>query len=173
MVAVIEHSTLVARRTESAQTIVLRPAVLEHLARYNQINWWKCEAGGQLFASLTDAYLDVSQATGPYRGDFRSRFGYRSKPTSAQREIQRQRDLGLYYCGDWHTHPQQFPRASGEDFETIVKLQVRSDLRLGAVLMVIQGTAPGAAGLAVYVCNGGRVVQWSVEELGHDVPHTP
>lgn len=173
MGVVMGHSALVARLTESAQTIILRPAVLEHLARHMQTTWWKCEAGGQLFASLTDAHLDVSLATGPYRGDFRSRFGYRSKPASAQREIQRQRALGLYYCGDWHTHPQQLPRASGEDVETIVKLQARSDLRLGAVLMIIQGTAPRAAGLAVYVCNGGSVVQWSVEELSHEATHAP
>jgi len=34
----------------SGQTIVLQPAVLAHLRRYQQHRWWQTEAGGQLFA---------------------------------------------------------------------------------------------------------------------------
>lgn len=165
MAGVIRVGGVVARLADSAQEIVLRPAVIAHMHRYRQTNWWKREAGGQLFASLTDTVLDVSVATGPYRNDFRSRFGYRSAPAVAQREIVKQREHGLYYCGDWHTHPQAFPAASGEDFETIAKLQARSDLRLGAVLMVILGTALDARGVAVYVCNSGTTVRWTTSAL--------
>lgn len=163
MASTLAQESLIARRPESSQTIVLRPSVLSYMERYKQTNWWKCEAGGQLFASLTDDHLDVSLATGPYRGDLRTRFGYRSQPSSAQRQIQRQRNLGLYYCGDWHTHPEQHPTASGEDLDTIMKLKVRSDLRLGAILMVIQGTSSGPEGLAIYVCDGGSTIRWNLE----------
>ena len=162
---VIEVTGVIARLAESAQEIVLRPAVIEHMRRHRQTSWWKREAGGQLFARLTDTVLDVVLATGPYGPDFRSRFGYRSSPASAQREIQRQRENGLYYCGDWHTHPQQFPTASGDDFATIAKLQARSDLRLGAVLMVILGTAPDQRGVAVYVRTSETTVQWTTSAM--------
>lgn len=165
MARVIKVGGVVARLAESAQEIVLRPAVIEHMHRHRQTNWWKREAGGQLFARLTDTVLDVVLATGPYGPDFRSRFGYRSAPASAQREIRKQREYGLYYCGDWHTHPQQFPAASGDDFETIAKLQARSDLRLGAVLMVILGTALDQRGVAVYVRTSETTVQWTTSAM--------
>lgn len=165
MVGVIEIGGVVARLTESAQEIVLRPAVIKHMHRHRQTSWWKREAGGQLFARLTDTVLDVVLATGPYGSDFRSRFGYRSVPASAQREIRKQREYGLYYCGDWHTHPQQFPAASRDDFDTIAKLQARSDLRLGAVLMVILGTALDQRGVAVYVRTSETTLQWMTNAM--------
>jgi hypothetical protein len=165
MAGVIEVGGVVARLSGSAQDIVLRPAVIEHMHRHRQTSWWKREAGGQLFARLADTVLDVVLATGPYGSDFRSRVGYRSAPASAQREILKQREYGLYYCGDWHTHPQQFPAASGDDFETIAKLQARSDLRLGAVLMVIVGTALDQRGLAVYVRTSEATVQWTTSAM--------
>jgi len=160
MAGVIEIGGVVARLAESAQEIVLRPSVIEHMHRYRQTSWWKREAGGQLFARLTETMLDVVFATGPYGPDFRARFGYRSAPASAQRAIRKQREYGLYYCGDWHTHPQKFPTASGEDLETIAKLQARSDLRLRSVLMVILGTALDQRGVAVYVRTSDSSVQW-------------
>lgn len=165
MARVVEVGGMVARLAESAQEIVLRRAVIEHMHRQRQTSWWKREAGGQLFARLTDTVLDVVLATGPYSHDFRSRFGYRSAPASAQREIWKQRKCGLYYCGDWHTHAQQFPAASGDDFETIAKLQAQSDLRLGAVLMVIVGTALDQRGVAVYVRTSGITVQWTTSAM--------
>ena len=165
MAGVIEVGGVVARLAESAQEIVLRPAVIEHMHRHRQTSWWKREAGGQLFAKLSDRTLDVVLATGPYGSDFRSRFGYRSAPVSAQREIRKQRECGLYYCGDWHTHPQQFPAASSEDFKTIAKLQARSDLRLGVVLMVILGTALDQRGVAVYVRTSETTVQWTTSAM--------
>lgn len=165
MAGVIEVGGVVARHAESMQEIVLRPAVIEHMHRHRQTSWWKCEAGGQLFAKFNDTVLDVVLATGPYHSDFRSRFGYRSAPASAQREIRKKRECDLYYCGDWHTHPQRFPAASDEDFETIAKLQARSDLRLGAVLMVILGTALDQRGVAVYVRTSETIVQWTTSVM--------
>lgn len=165
MVGVTEVRGVIARLPNSEQEIVLRPAVIEHMGRHRQTSWWKREAGGQLFARLTDTVLDVVLATGPYSPDFRSRFGYRSAPASAQREILKQRECGLYYCGDWHTHPQQFPAASRDDFETIKKLQARSDLRLGAVLMVILGTSLDQKGVAVYVRTSDTTVQCTTSAM--------
>lgn len=165
MARVIQVGGVVARLAESAQEIVLHPAAIEHMHRHRQTSWWKREAGGQLFARLTDTTLDVMLATGPYASDFRSRFGYRSAPASAQQEIRRQREHGLYYCGDWHTHPEQFPAASREDFETIAKLQARSDLRLGVVLMVILGTALDERGVAVYVRTSETTSQWATSAM--------
>lgn len=145
-----------------AQPIVLRKSALDYMARYRQNRFWELEAGGQLFGHLKDGTLEIKVATGPYRGDLRARFGYRSKPDCAQREIEKQRGLGLYYCGDWHTHPQAHPTASAEDLGTISKMVQRSDFRLSCVVMVIQGTAEGALGVAVYTSSGDAPRRWKV-----------
>lgn len=146
----------------SAQHIVLRKSALDYMARYIQNRLWKLEAGGQLFGHLKDGTLEIKVATGPYLGDLRTRFGYRSKPDCAQREIKKQRGRGLYYCGDWHTHPQTHPTASTEDLSTISKMVQRSDFRLSCMVMVIQGTDDGAQGVAVYTSSGDAPKRWEV-----------
>lgn len=148
----------------STQTIILRKLVLNHMARYRQSRWWKLEAGGQLFGCLEDDALVVNLATGPYRGDLRTRFGYRSKPDRAQREILSQRAQGLYYCGDWHTHPESHPTASGEDLGTVSKMMNRSDLRMSTIVMVIQGTALEAQGVALYTSDGDSPIRWMIAD---------
>ena len=157
-----QEALIVARLCSSSQVIVLRPRVLKHIGRYRQTKWWQREAGGQLFGLVTDKVLHVELATGPYQGDLRSRYNYRSHPGLAQREILRQRELGLYYCGDWHTHPEPRPTASDEDMQTISTLAKRSDLRLNCVVMLIQGAGMGADGLAVYSSDGSAPVKWSI-----------
>jgi hypothetical protein len=145
-----------------SQVILLNKSVLDHFAAHRQTGLRKREAGGQLFAKLDVGMLKIEVATGPYRSDHRSRFSYRSDPGLAQREIIKKKKSGLYYCGDWHTHPEDRPLASREDLRTIATLASRSDLRLNCVVMIIQGVLQGAEGLAVYSSNGVAVDRWTV-----------
>lgn len=153
---------LVARIPSSSQVIVLKYDVLNYVARYKQDTRYKFEAGGQLFCSISEFGIEIIRATGPYHGDKRSRFSYRSDPLKAQHEIFKQRKRGLYYCGDWHTHPEPIPSASQEDLETIATVVQRSEVRLSSLVMLIQGTSDGPAGIAVYSSDGGLPIKWIV-----------
>jgi integrative and conjugative element protein (TIGR02256 family) len=164
MDAITMGPVVVATLPTSSQLIILQKGVLEYLAEHRQTQLWKPEAGGQLFGRLSKYALQVELATGPYPADLRSRSSYRSHPRAAQEKILTQRKLGLYYCGDWHTHPERYPSASSEDLTTISTVAARSDLRLSCVVMVIQGTEIGPEGLAVYSSNGDVPVKWTIAE---------
>lgn len=157
--------TLVASHEKTTQRIVIYPEALEHMSHHRQLRWWMREGGGQLFGHVNDQEVQILRASGPYRGDSRSRCSYRSKPTAAQDAIDRFADKGFLYLGEWHTHPEEFPNASWADDQTIEVLIRRSRLRLTSVVMVIQGTAEGRSGLAIYSISKDGLIRWALPEI--------
>ena len=57
----------------------------------------------------------VKEATPPPLGDVRSRTEFVIDNVAANNEIAEQRLRGMEYLGDWHTHPQKFPKPSPQD----------------------------------------------------------
>ncbi len=155
---------VIASTPTCSQSITVSWQVIEILSKHRQMKWWAKECGGQLFGSVRDTEVDVSIASGPYRNDYRSRFGYRSNPLSAQAAIDQHASRGLQYLGEWHTHPEQYPKASLEDKTTIACLLQKSALRLPIVIMMIQGTEPGIHGLALYTYGGAELIKWDIRQ---------
>ncbi|WP_367651140.1 Mov34/MPN/PAD-1 family protein [Komagataeibacter oboediens] len=54
---------------------------------------------------------------------------------------------GLHYVGDWHTHPQAVPEASGTDIASMSSMVAASHHELSGFLMIIIGTLPLPQGL--------------------------
>jgi len=159
-----------AQLAACSQTVRLELAVLDRLARYRQHRFWEREAGGQLFGRVNDEEVVVEHATGPYRGDSRSRFRYRSDPAAANLAIVEMAGRGYLYVGEWHTHPEPTPRASAEDLASFTTLNRRSKLRLAATLLVIQGTEHGVSGLTLYSYGSEGLSTW---ELSTDFSANP
>lgn len=155
---------VVATHVESCQRVVIAQPVLDRLASQRQLSWFAREAGGQIFGVVEASRVIVQVATGPYRGDQRWRFTYRSSQRAAQKAIDEQAAAGLIYLGEWHTHPEDLPSASHSDLEAMVKLQRASNTRLATLLMLIQGRADGVAGIAVYSCGDSSFIQWVVAQ---------
>ena len=160
--------TLVATNAESKQRIVLTDGALAHIGRHKQMSWWAREAGGQLFGRMTEDEVIVSNASGPYRGDQRSRCSYRSNPKAAQQAINRFAAQGALYLGEWHTHPEDAPQASFADLDAMRRLRAASDLRISSSIMLIQGRAAGAGGLALYSADGAAITRWSLADVPRD-----
>jgi integrative and conjugative element protein (TIGR02256 family) len=158
----LPQGSITATLAASAQYVVLLPEALAHMAEFRQLRWRDREAGGQLFGQLDDARVVVTHATGPYRGDTRTRCSYRSNPRAAQRAIELNRDRGFYYLGEWHTHPELRPRASAEDIATFETLLRQSDPRLSSLLLIIQGLEGEVDGLALYSGSGSTLQQWQL-----------
>jgi integrative and conjugative element protein (TIGR02256 family) len=155
-------TTIIATQPESVQRVCVQAGVLAHMSRYRQHRWYAREAGGQLFGHFNDQGIEVAKATGPYRGDQRSRYAYRSSPEKAQRTIEAMSREGLLYLGEWHTHPEACPRASAEDRDTFARIVRRSTLRVSSLLLVIQGTADGPEGLAIYSNGSEGFHRWHI-----------
>lgn len=154
--------TVFAALPESSQRILFSPQVTDHTAKHRQLSWYSTEAGGQLFGSINSSEVVVLSATGPYRGDQRWWSSYRSNAKAAQRAIDQHVQKGLYYLGEWHTHPEEYPAASAADRDAMSRLRTASITRSNALLMLIQGKAEGVRGLALYsLCENG-LNQWVV-----------
>jgi integrative and conjugative element protein (TIGR02256 family) len=140
-----------------------RPA-LQHVGRRRQSTLWATEAGGQLFGTIDAAQVCVIEASGPYVGDERSRYRYRSNPAAAQRAIEDRHKRGLLYLGEWHTHAEDYPSASSLDDDAMRRLISRSQLNSNSLLMMIVGRARNAAGLAVWSVSSSAARQWNLSE---------
>ncbi len=149
---------------ESSQRVVIAPQVINHMAKHRQLSWYSREAGGQLFGLIEASEVVISAATGPYRGDQRARSSYRSNVKAAQLAINQHTNKGLFYLGEWHTHPEAHPKASTADLDAMRRLRNASEIRSSALLMLIQGQAEGAAGIALYSLGLNELLHWPVSE---------
>ena len=144
------------------QRVRLCADVLSHVRGHRQLSSRATEAGGQLFGTITAELIDVTKATGPYTGDERSRYRYRSNPAAAQRAIQEQSQASQLYLGEWHTHAEDLPGASGLDDDAMQLLLARSQLNSNALLMLIVGRVETVAGLSLFTVAPERVYRWNL-----------
>ncbi len=143
---------------DSGQVLVLDKSAIKSMLRYRQTNRNALEAGGQLFARLDSGRIMISEATGPRRGDLRTRTSFVPSRASEQREIEAKYRKGLHYVGDWHTHPEPEPRPSHQDYESIKDCFSRSHHQLNAFVLAVVGTSDPPAGLHVSLHDGGEPI---------------
>ncbi len=153
---------VVGRLANVNQRVCLGVDVLSHVRAHRQLSSRATEAGGQLFGTITPELIEVTKATGPYSGDERSRYRYRSNPVAAQLAIQEQSRTSLLYLGEWHTHAEDYPDASGLDDEAMQLLLARSQLNSNALLMLIVGRVDTISGLALFTVTPERVYRWNI-----------
>jgi integrative and conjugative element protein (TIGR02256 family) len=156
-----KHS-IVGHFADTSQALSITRLALQHISRYRQSTPWATEAGGQLFGTLNAAQICVTEASGPYSGDERSRYRYRSNPAAAQRAIEERHKRGLLYLGEWHTHAEDYPGASGLDDDAMRRLIASSRLNSNALLLMILGRAQSVAGLAVWSVTSDAARRWTL-----------
>lgn len=156
---------VVGEATGFGQQLYLASGALAHVRRHRQKTMWASEAGGQLFGRIDDAQVRVEVATGPYSGDERSRYRYRSNPTSAQRAIEEQSRAGLLYLGEWHTHAEDRPGPSSMDDDAMKRLLDRSQLNSDSLLMLVVGRHDSVQGLGLWSISSASAVRWQLDYL--------
>ncbi|WP_160331084.1 Mov34/MPN/PAD-1 family protein [Bradyrhizobium macuxiense] len=125
----------------------IRPDALATFDAHRQRRFYQREAGGQLFARVRGDHWDIVAATRPRSQDRRGRFSFRPHRASEQEEIFQHHVLGLDYVGDWHTHPENEPTPSPQDFWSITEVVRRSTHHLPGFLLIIIGRQPFPDGL--------------------------
>ena len=122
-------------------TVRFETNVLEHFSKHKQLQKKDHEAGGQLFAEITESLITVKVSTGPHPEDKRWRFMFSPSVKVEQEEIRKYfENEKLHYIGDWHTHPEQSPSPSGADIKAIKKTYTENNNGIFGILMVIVGT---------------------------------
>jgi len=138
---------------KSGQRLMFRSDVLRHFLKRQQKRRDALEAGGQLFARFSLPQIIIELATGPRRSDFRTRTQYIPDRSAEQLEIDHWHRKGLHYVGEWHTHPENIPRPSGRDSQSIRESFLKSKHSLLGFLLVIVGTANFPVGLYISISN--------------------
>lgn len=154
-----KHS-IVGHLADTSQALSIARSAFQHVGRHRQTTPWATEAGGQLFGTLDATQVCVTEASGPYAGDERSRYRYRSNPAAAQRAIEDRHKRGLLYLGEWHTHAEDYPSSSDLDDDAIRRLIAHSRLNSNALLMMIVGRARTTEGLAVWSVSSEAARRW-------------
>ena len=157
-----------AHLPDSDQIVVLEMGAKRHLDKHRPKRFWGAEAGGQLFGFVTAAEVRICAATGPYRGDERARYSYRSDPASAQRAIAKATRKQMIYIGEWHTHAEATPRPSGCDLLAIEALAKKSKLSTNALILLILGQRKWPEGLSICIYTSGNLVEceWQIAAAG-------
>ncbi len=138
---------------QSGQLLTFSDGVLKHFNQHRQTRFWQSEAGGLLFARFELPAINIDIATGPRRGDRRSRYSYCPDEQAEQREINDMFERGLYFVGCWHTHPEDIASPSHIDNRNIADCVRRSHHALNGFIMVIVGRAALPGCLFVSVCD--------------------
>ncbi len=139
---------------DSGQLLILSSNVLRLFSEFQQKRCWMREAGGQLFASFSEKGIEIQVATKPRRADWRTRFGFQPSRVQDQKDIDSYFGLGLHYVGDWHTHPERFPKKSDLDVKSMRECFRESTHQLNGLILVVVGTAEFPEGLEVSLHSG-------------------
>jgi len=150
---------------ESGQEVVFSDDVLQWFSLHAQTRFWQAEAGGQLFARLTETRIDVELATGPYSSDFRRRNQFVPDKAKAQRDIDRLHKRGLHFVGHWHTHPEMRPKPSPTDLKSIGDSVRLSEHHLNGFVLVIVGTETFPNGLYLGLHDGSEVYELTARQI--------
>lgn len=139
--------------TGRKQKVILSGKALATMNQYRQLRECDPEAGGMLFARISQDAILIEEATEPRRNDRRWRFGFWPCTKTQQQVIDARFRAGLHFVGEWHTHPEPHPHPSNLDFTSMEKCFLDSRHELKALVMVILGTAPLPSGLWVSLHN--------------------
>ena len=126
--------------------------VLQHIYQHAQTRFWQREAGGQLFSPAPQSStVVVSVATGPHSKDIRSRHHFVPNLLMATRDRKIQFDVGHHAVGLWHTHPEDDPKPSGQDYTTTRQYLEALQGTMEGFILVILGKSGNPLNMAVWM----------------------
>lgn len=136
-------------------------AVLTHMYCYAQNNFWKTEAGGQLFSKTPECEsVLIDLATGPYPSDRRSRYGFRPDLNAANRDREENFKLDYHAVGLWHTHPESIPSPSPTDRTTACEYLHAFNGEMDGFLLVILGNRGSPLNICVWLASTAPGKPW-------------
>lgn len=123
-------------------SIYISEHVLSLLADYKQLKCNSHESGGILLGQVKDKEIYILKISIPSKLDKSSRTSFKRDRQKAQiiidHEFQNSGQKTIY-LGEWHTHPENYPKPSIVDVNMILSQQVENKLNEPFVLLLIQG----------------------------------
>jgi len=118
------------------------PQVYQEMQAYRQTRPEDHEAGGVLLGRVYPSRTVVQRVSVPGEGDKAGRFFFDRSVRRAQaivNEAWNESNGELVYLGEWHTHPEGFPRPSGTDLALIHNMLRDSRMEIDRLYLTIVG----------------------------------
>jgi len=138
--------------------VAIAQNVINRIKEFRQLDANSNESGGILLGQVKDDYLYVLKVSEPSKLDKSSRFSFERNAQEAQKVINKEFTKSgkkTIYLGEWHTHPEDYPKPSSADLIMICDQYNKNELNEDLVLMFIQGNK----GVYFSVFDGTRFVQ--------------
>ena len=124
-------------------TIFISEDVLALLSKYRQTNFRKKEAGGILLGQVRDKSIYILRISVPSVHDKASRTTFDRNKFKSQVIIEYEfyaSGKKTIYLGEWHTHPEKYPKPSLTDIRMINDQFEKNVLNEPFLILLIQGT---------------------------------
>ncbi len=98
--------------------IIFSEEVINTLKKFQQNNHNTVESGGLLLGKIRGEHFEITQITIPYSKDKLSKFSFeRNDPKHIKfmNSLKKNSFGEVSYLGEWHTHPEDFPKPSTVD----------------------------------------------------------
>lgn len=131
-------------RRKGGGQVYLAPPALDKLMECRQLTPAAAEAGGVMLGRLIVGAPDivVDEVAGPFAEDHRSRFAFFRPKRKTQQIVDKawhsSRGTKIY-VGEWHTHPEDIPHPSAEDFRSWKRICETAVFEQESLLFLIAG----------------------------------
>lgn len=144
------------------------PAVpLRAMVGYASASGWRNETGGILIGRYEDGQRTavILEVTGPPAGSSWGRTWFRRGAGDINALLERRWREGVYYLGEWHTHPNGAPDPSPDDLRAMLSISVQPSYACPEPILLILGGRSTAWHLnAVIVADGSPVFMTPVRK---------
>jgi integrative and conjugative element protein (TIGR02256 family) len=124
-------------------SIIIYKNVLEAIKKYRQLNLNDMESGGMLIGSITkdEKIVVINDMTFPLKEDIQNRYKFvrSTKHNQLLKEKWLKSEKTLMYLGEWHTHPQDNPEYSSQDYKNWKRLLRDSFTYIDYLIFIIAG----------------------------------
>lgn len=115
--------------------LTISDEAIEYINRCIQLNS-KTEIGGQLFCGFNKHGITIQKAT-LSEAESKSKYRFKSKLSSDQKQINDMFSHGFHYIGDWHSHFEDSPSPSDIDMSTFKSIYSKSAKKLNYMVFSI------------------------------------
>lgn len=118
------------------------PAVpLRAMVGHAAASGWQTETGGILIGRYKDGHRTASilEVTGPPAGSSWGRTWFRRGGGDIDALLELRWRQGIYYLGEWHTHPNGTPYPSADDLRTMQRISAQPSYACPEPILVILG----------------------------------
>ncbi len=139
-------------------TVILNESVQSLFQKFIQDTKEKNEAGGVLLGSIVGKKIYVVKASIPNKFDKATRTSFLRDKDIAQVIVDYEFENSnstMFYLGEWHTHPENYPTPSGQDKHMTIEQFNKSRLAQPFSIMLIQGIK----GIYIALYDGKKIIE--------------